>query len=175
MSTQPAPVAQPEAKPVMVNVKPAETLLDRAKEIYETIARRAYEFFDVRGREEGFALEDWLKAERELLRPVPLEIKESDDQFRIHAEVPGFTEKDIHVSLKPRHLIISGKVEESSEEKSGDTFYTSRRSNEILHGLDLPAEIDPEKASATFKDGILDIWLPKIVQAEPSPVEVKVE
>ena len=175
MSTQPAPVAQPEAKPVMVNVKPAETLLDRAREIYETIAQRAFELFDGRGREDGFALEDWLKAERELLRPVPLEIKESNDQFTIHAEVPGFTEKDIHVSLKPRHLIISGKVEESSEEKSGDTFYTSRRSNEILHGLDLPAEIDPEKASATFKDGNLDIRLPKTVKAEPSPIEVKVE
>lgn len=175
MSTKPAPIALPEAKPVMVNVKPAETLLDRARELYETIARRAYEFFDGRDPEDGFALEDWVKAERELLRPVPLEIKESDDQFTIRAEVPGFTEKDIHVSLKPRHLVISGKVEESSEEKSGDTFYTSRRSNEILHGLDLPAEIDPAKASATFKDGILDIQLPKTIKAEPSSVDVKVE
>jgi HSP20 family protein len=173
MTSQPAPEAQKSTVPVKINAVGIETLLDRAKEIYEVIAQRAYELFDGRGRQDGFDLEDWLSAERELLRPISLEVTESDNRLTVRAEVPDFSEKDLKVSLEPRRLVITGKVEEASEQKAGETFYTSRHSNEIFHTLDLPAEVDPLTASATLKQGILELLLPKSDKPEAGRVEVK--
>lgn len=175
MSTKLAPEAQPESVPVKVDVGVIESLFDRAKEIYESIARRAYELFEGRGRQDGFDLEDWLSAERESLLPVSTITTEYDDHLAVRAEVPGFTEKEIQVSLEPRRLIISGKIEQTDEQKSGETTYTSLRSNEFFNTLDLFVEVDPAKATATFKDGVLDIRLPKVNQAEPARVEVTEE
>ena len=175
MSTKLAPAAQPEAVPVKVTIGGVESLFDRAKEIYESIARRAYELFEGRGRQDGFDLEDWLRAERETLLPISTITTEYDDHLAVRAEVPGFTDKEIQVSLEPRRLIISGKIEQTDEQKSGETTYTSLRFNEFFNTLDLFVEVDPAKATATFKEGVLDIRLPKAAQAEPAQVEVKVK
>jgi HSP20 family protein len=174
MSTQPVREAKTGAVPVKINTTGVESLFDRAKEIYEAIARRAYELFDGRGRQDGYDLKDWLSAERELLRPISLEVMENDDHLTVRAQVPGFSGKDLKVNLEPRRLVITGKVEESSEQKTGETLYTSRRSNEIFHMLDLPAEVDPQTASATLKEDILELQLPKSITSKPGPVEVKV-
>jgi HSP20 family molecular chaperone IbpA len=173
MSTQPVLEAKTSAVPVKINAVESETLLDRAKEIYEAVARRAYELFDVRGRQSGYEIEDWLNAERELLRPLPLEVTETDDRLTVRAEVPGFSEKDLKVSLEPRCLIINGRIEEASEQKTSELLNTSRCSSEIFHSLDLPADIDRAKASATLKSGILELNLPKSAKTEATQVEVK--
>ena len=174
MSTQPAPEPKTSAVPVKINVAEVETLFDQVKEIYEAVARRAYELFDGRGRQDGNDLEDWLSAERELLRPVPLEVTEAENRLTIRAEVPGFSEKDLKVSLEPRRLVITGKMEESSEQKAGETLFTTRRSNEIFHTLTLPADVDPTKASAALKQGVLELRLPKSTTSLVGPIEVKV-
>jgi HSP20 family protein len=173
MSTKLAPEAQPLAAPVKVNVGGIESLFDRAKEVYESIARRAYELFEGRGRQDGFDFDDWLRAERETL--LPTVTIENDDHIEVRAEVPGFTEKEIKVALEPRRLIISGKTEQTDEQKEGEATYTSLRSNEFFTTLDLLEEVDPAKATAKLKDGVLDIRLPKVAQAEPARVEVKAE
>ena len=173
MSTKLAPEAQPVAAPVKVNDGGTESLFDRAKEIYESIARRAYELFEGRDRQDGFDFDDWLRAERERLLPISTVTTEYDDRLEVRAEVPGFTDKEVQVNLEPRRLTISGKTEQTDEQKSGDATYTSLRSNEFFNSLDLFVEVDPAKSTATLKDGMLDIKLPKVAQAEPARVEVK--
>lgn len=173
MSAKLAPEAQPAAVPVKVNVGGIERLFDRAKEVYDSIARRAYEFFEGRGRQGGFAFDDWLRAERETL--LPTITIENDDHLEVRAEVPGFTEKEIQVNLEPRRLIISGKTDQTDERNSGEATYTSLRSNEFFTTLDLFEEVDPAKATATLKNGFLDIKLPKAAQATPARVEARAE
>jgi HSP20 family protein len=175
MSTKLAPEAQPLAAPVKVNVGGIESLFDRAKEVYESIARRAYDLFEGRGRQDGFDFDDWLRAERETLLPISTVTAEYDDHLEVRAEVPGFTEKEIQVALEPRRLIISGRTEQTDEQKSGGATYTSLRYNEFFTTLDLFVEVDPAKATASLKKGVLDIRLPKVAQAEPARVEVKAE
>src|SRR6185503_3676807 len=111
MSNQPATKTQSATMPVKINIVGDETLFDRAKELYQAISRRAYELFESRGREVGQDLEDWLHAERELLLPVPIEVAEYDNHVTVRAEVPGFNEHEIQVSLEPRRLVITGKME----------------------------------------------------------------
>ena len=149
-------------------------LFDRMQELYDSIARRAYEFFEGRGRVNGFDLDDWLRAESELLHPVHLELTESNDALTIRVEVPSFSAKDLQVSVEPRRVLISGKRETGGRRKTGKTVFTERRSSEIFRALDLPADVDPSKITTTFKDGVLELEMPKATPAKRVQVETKV-
>ena len=141
----------------------AETdkLFDQMTEFSQNIAKRAYEFFDGRGRQFGHELEDWLRAEDEVLRRVPVEVRENARQLVVLAEVPGFTVNDLRVAVEPRSLVISGKAEEQRDERDERTVYAECCSRQFYRSLDLPAEVDPAKATATLKDGILEVDLEK--------------
>jgi len=153
---------------------PAEQMIDHMKETFDAIARRAFEIFDGNGRRFGRELEDWFQAEAELLHPVHLEVSESDDALTVRAEVPGFSEKDLEVSVEPRRLTISGKRESTQERKEGKTVYSERCSNQIFRTVDLPAAVDTAAAAkATCDQGLLTITLVKA--AKPEGRRVKVE
>ncbi len=147
--------------PVISTLIKDDPFLARMAELQQSIARRAFDLFTWSGFTEGHDLDDWLKAESELLQPVPLEVTETDDEVMVRAEVPGFTEKDMQVKVDAHRVFITGKREESSEKKKGKTIYAERQSNEICREFDLPAEIDPEKVTAELKDGVLEISLVK--------------
>jgi HSP20 family protein len=161
---------QSAPKPLFVE---AEELFDRMRELTQTVGRRAYDFFEARGREWGHELEDWFRAETELLRPVPVELSENDKQLTLRAEVPGFNAGEIKLSVEPRRLVLSGKTERATEEKTAETVYNERRSNQFCRALDLPAAIDPALAMATLKDGVLEITLPKTAAQTAVNVAVK--
>jgi HSP20 family protein len=118
-------------------------------------------------------MEDWFRAESELLHPVHLEIAESDDHLSIRAEAPGFSTKEIELNVEPRRLTIAGKHEAREENKKGKTIYSELCANEILRVIDLPAEVDSSKVSAILKDGVLKIELPKAPHAKAVRVEPK--
>jgi HSP20 family protein len=151
----------------------AEKLLEQMKEFSQAISHRAYEFFETRGRELGHELEDWFRAESEVLRRVPVEIQESDKQLIVRAELPGFSASEIQVNVEPRRLSISGKVEPTAESTAEKAVYTDRRPNRFCRLLDLPAEVDPRQAAASLKNGILELTLPKAAASEVIQVEVK--
>jgi HSP20 family protein len=136
-----------------------DPLLAHVAELQQSISCRAFELFKLSGFTGGHDLEDWLKAESEMLQPVPLEVT-------VRAEVPGFTEKDVQVKVDAHRVFISGKREESSEKKKGKAIYAEHRSNEICREFDLPAEIDPEKVTAELKDGVLEVSLAKRIPSK---------
>src|ERR1700687_3054273 len=100
------------------------TLFDQIQNTLDAIARRAYELFESDGRTFGRDLENWFRAERELLHPVPVNITESDESFEVKAEMPGFNEKEIEIGVEPRRLTVIGKRETKKEEKKGKTIYS---------------------------------------------------
>lgn len=150
-----------------------EKVFDRMQKIQDSIAHRAFELFAGNGQTFGHDLEDWFKAEKELLHPVHINISETDGVLQVKAEVPGFTEKELEVSVEPRRLTITGKRETKEERKEGKTVYSEHCANQILRVVDLPAEVDTAKVIATLKDGVLDFTLPKAAPAKKVPVETK--
>lgn len=169
--------AQPEKTtetPIFVE---AEKLIERMEEAAKAVAKRAYDFFEARGYRFGNELEDWFRAESELLRTVPTTMKEDDAQITIQAEVPGFQAGDIKISAEPHRLIIEGRSEQIQEEKSKETpekvVFSERRANQFYRLLDLPAEVDATRTEAKLKDGVLEITLPKVAVRQPVGVEVK--
>ena len=150
-------------------------LLDRVKGVYESITHRAYEFFVNRGHQTGHDVEDWLRAEMELLRPVPVHIEVNETEIKVKAELPGFKAEDIEVSAEPRRLVIHGTQEKRIEEKKDDTTYSEHHTGDVFRALELPEEIDPEQATAQLKDGLLEITMPRVKASEPATVEIKTE
>ena len=151
-----------------------EGMFDRSiREIYEAIARRAYELFEQRGQFHGNDLGDWLSAESESLRPVPVEVTEDDDTLSVRAEVPGFNAKDLEIKVEPSRLLIKGKTGTTTERKTRRTVYTECLANEIFRIVNLPAEVNPEKATAVLEDGILQLTLPKAASTKAVRIEVK--
>ncbi len=157
------------------NPKPLtfENVLDRANAIFEAISRRAYEIFEGNGCASGHDLDQWFQAEKELLHPVHVELKESEDALSIKAEVPGFSEKELSINLEPHRLVISGRRETKKEEKKGKTVYSEMCADQIMRVIELPAEVQAEKATATLKDGIVELSAPKAAKARAIPIESK--
>jgi HSP20 family protein len=146
---------------------------DYLNELYDKVARRAFSIFEYNGHTHGHDLEDWLEAESEFLNPVPLELTETDSEFTVRAEVPGFTEKELEVVAEPGRLFITGKTEKKSEEKKQKTIFSEISANEIFRSFPLPAEIDPEKVNAVLKNGVLEISMHKAKPAKKVTVMAK--
>jgi HSP20 family molecular chaperone IbpA len=173
LSPQTATALQTAKGPAPIKQSAAGDVFDRIQQTYDEIARRAFEIFSNNGRWLGSDLEDWLRAESELLHPIHLEIAESDSELIIRAEVPGFSSKELEINLEPRRLMITGKHQSLEENNKAKTIYSERCAKEILRVVDLPMEVDSSKVRATLKNGILNIELPKaarakIVRIEPS-------
>jgi HSP20 family protein len=142
-------------------------------ELYNKISQRAFSIFEENGRTDGHDLADWLRAEAEILTPIPLELSETDTELVVRAQVPGFTEKELEIVAEPGRLFITGKAEKKSEEEKKKTLYSEISSNEIFRTVVLPAEIDPEKVSAVLKNGVLEVSMHKAKPAKKVPVMAK--
>jgi HSP20 family protein len=149
------------------------SLFDQFEDTLKGITRRAYEIFESNGRALGRDLENWFQAERELLHPVSVNITESDGSVEVTAEVPGFTEKELEIGVQSRRLTITGKRETKKEEKKGKTVYAESCSDKILRTVDLPIEVEAAKATATLKNGVLEITIPKAAAAHTLRIRPK--
>ena len=173
MSPQSATAMQPAKAPAPVKQTGQTNIFDRVEEVHNSIARRAFEIFEGKGRWPGRELDDWLHAESEVLHPMHLEVTESDNILTVRAEVPGFSAKELEINVEPRRLTVTGKRETKEETKKGKTFYSELCANEILRVVDLPAEVDISNVSANLKDGILNIKMAKTAVPKSVRVELK--
>jgi HSP20 family protein len=148
-----------------------ESLMQRIHRLNEAISRRAFELFERDGGIDGRDQNHWLEAEREFLHPVHLHLQDSGSDIILRAELPGFSANDLEVNIEPRRVTITGRRESRSQREHDKTLYTETCSNEVFRTLDLPTEVNAAKATATLKDGLLDIQLPKLQVAKSVPVE----
>jgi HSP20 family protein len=149
----------------------SESISERIERLYEAISRRAYEFFERGGRVHGNDVSHWMEAEKEFLQPVTVKMEQTEGEIILRAEVPGFVSSELEVSVEPRRVTISGKHESRNETTEGGAQYVDQRSEEIFRSLELPSEVNAIKVSATLKDGVLNIVLPKVQPTKPAGSE----
>jgi len=151
-------------KPIPQLAEPASVrtgeALDQMAAFTELIARRAFAIFEKRGRNHGNDLKDWFRAEEELFHSVHVQLYESNDLLSFNAEVAGFSCEDLEVSVEPRRVTITGR-RASNGITTRKVIYCDACADRIFRALPLPVEIDPKKATAVLKDGILQVALPK--------------
>lgn len=172
--TSSTPVQRTE-RPSGIQLMRPEEWIDEMSKKFGAIARRAFQIFENNGWQLGHDLENWFQAESELFHPLHLDIAETGNTLTVKAEIPGFTEKDIQISLEPRRLTITGKRETSEEKKDKKTLYTEQCSNEIFRVVSLPKEVDPSASGvkATYDQGVLTVTLPEVPSAKAR--EIKIE
>lgn len=144
----------------------AKRMRERRLEVFEAVARRAFELFEEHGRTPGRDRDDWLQAEAELLQPVRAMVSETNGGLTVRADVPGFTAREVQVSVEPHQVILSGTPDVLRVGNNGPAR-AERHSHWILRTIDLPADVDiaREGIDATFDHGVLTITLPKVQYA----------
>jgi len=137
------------------------------------IARRAHELFEARGGEHGHDLEDWFRAECELLCPVSVSMSESRDKISVRASVVGFDETELEVSIEPHRITILGNKETSEMKAGGRTIErTGALPHQLLEVVHLATEVMPERAVIELQAGVLKFELPAAAtnEFETAPV-----
>ena len=97
-----------------------------------------------------------------------LEIKDFEKEVVVWAEVPGFEVADLHVELKNNRLFL--KAEKKIEKKENGKEFTARSYERFV---EIPVEIEPAKIVATYRNGVLEIHLPKKEEAKALHIPVK--
>jgi HSP20 family protein len=104
-----------------------------------------------------------------------LDVAETKNELVVKAEVPGMEPKDIDISLSDGVLTIKGEKKQEKEEKEADYHLVERSYGAFTRSVRLPKEVQGEKISASYKDGILKVTLPKSEEAKKKEIKIKVE
>jgi HSP20 family protein len=116
----------------------------------------------------------WLGAGTQVNMPA-LDVYEEQDDIVVKAELPGMDKDSIDVTVSDHLLTIKGEKKKEEEVKQ-DNYYRSERSHgSFVRTVELPSDIKSDKVKATFKNGVLEIHLPKTEEAKKKAVKVKVE
>jgi len=102
-----------------------------------------------------------------------VDIKETDAAYEIHADLPGVLPDDIEITLENGELTIQGSRESSKEETQDDYKRIERFSGNFLRRFTLPELADAENISATTKEGVLELVIPKIEKAKQKKITVE--
>jgi HSP20 family protein len=97
-------------------------------------------------------------------------VYQDKDRFTVVVELPGLKKEEIEISLHDDTLTIAG--ERKREESSEQEFLTERLYGKFQRSLTLPTAVDAEKVKASYKDGLLQVELPKAEEAKPKQIEV---
>ena len=134
-----------------------ETLHNRINRLFDG------SFFPTFSLDDGMSLGNW--------RPV-VDIYENEDTVVVKAELPGVDKKDIKVDLKDGVLTLSGERSHEKEVKEENYYRKERTFGSFHRSFSVPAEIDPDKIKAEFKDGVLKVAIPKPEEKKPKKIAV---
>ncbi len=104
-----------------------------------------------------------------------IDVKESDKDFTIRAELPGVAEKDIEVTVTHDGVTIKGEKKEEKEDKGKNYYYMERSYGSFNRTIPLSVETEADKAEASFKNGVLNITIPKNAQAKAKGTKVPIK
>jgi len=118
-----------------------------------------------------------LQTETELLTTEwtpPADVVETKDAIFIKAELPGLTEKDIHVEFENGLLTVKGERKLEKETTEKNYRRVERSYGKFIRAFTLPPNVDDKKIAANFVNGLLEIEIPKKEEAKPKAINVEV-
>jgi HSP20 family protein len=104
-----------------------------------------------------------------------VDIKEEDKEIIVSAELPGMDQKDIDLTVSNDSVRISGERRHEKEEEEKGFYRHERFCGSFDRVIDLPAEVDENKAEAEFSKGVLTIRLPKTEEAQAKQRKIKIK
>jgi HSP20 family protein len=163
-------------KKELAKVEPAKALtpFHEMEKRFQEIEKRFEDFF----RRPFSLMPSWWPRlrlpEMEEISPSIDIITEGDDVV-VKAELPGMKKEDIDISLTEDTITISGEKKKEEKVEKKDYYSLERSYGSFRRSFSLPAEVQTEKASAKFKDGVLEIRMPKTEEAKKKEKKVMIE
>jgi len=102
-----------------------------------------------------------------------VDVIERDNEIVVKAELPGVDKKNLEISVTKNSVTIQGSTSHEEKEEKGDVYRCEISRGSYSRTLTLPSEVNEEKAKAKFKDGILELTLPKVEKAKRRTIKVE--
>lgn len=102
-----------------------------------------------------------------------MDVVETADEFVVTAELPGLGKDDIEIEIENNILTIRGEKKEERREKEERHYVYERRFGGFTRSFTLPTNVDPDRVSARFENGVLTVTLPKTEEARGRRVEIE--
>jgi len=118
-----------------------------------------------KGTTEAMKQADWY--------PV-VDVSESEENFHVHADLPGVKKEDMSISVNDGVLTVSGKRDNKFEETKNKVHRVERSYGSFTRSFTLPENVDAEKINASFDAGVLDIDIPKSTEEKPKRIQVNI-
>lgn len=103
-----------------------------------------------------------------------VDLQETDKEYLLKADLPEVAKADVHVGIDDGILTVEGERKQEKEEKGRKFHRVERVYGRFLRRLTVPSDVDPARVAADFKDGVLNVHLPKSETAKPRAIDVKV-
>lgn len=104
-----------------------------------------------------------------------IDVKESDKEFTVYAELPGLDKDDFKLTLENSILTLAGEKKFEHEEKKGEVYRVGRSYGSFKRSFRLNDTVDSKKIKADYKNGILAITIPKTEKTKPKEIEIAVK
>jgi HSP20 family protein len=103
---------------------------------------------------------------------LPLDVAENENEFILKMSMPGVQPEDVHITAHGHDLTIRGEIKAEQERKDTHWHLRERRIGQFQRTVTLPTMISPDKAQASFENGVLTLLLPKAEEAKPKEIKI---
>ena len=146
----------------LVRWDPFRELEDMSERLNRMFSRPAV---PAKNGKESLTVADWIPT---------VDISETDGEYVIKAELPEVKKEDVKITLEDGVLTLTGERRQEKEEKSTKYHRVERSYGSFVRSFSLPDLVDETKVKAEYRDGMLNLHLPKSEKAKPRAIEVKV-
>lgn len=136
-------------------------LFSEMNRMQEEMNRYFDDFFGEHRR--GLAEGAWLPA---------VDVSEGENEFVVRAELPGMSQEDIDINVQENVLTLKGEKKQEQKEEKENFHRLERTYGSFSRSFTLPAGVKPEDIKATFKDGVLEVSMPKAEEAKPKKIAI---
>lgn len=126
---------------------------------------------------DNFSLGRWFDREDSLFQGAwtpAIDVHDSKDNIVVRADLPGMKKDNIEVSIQDGVLVIRGEKKEETERKEKNAVRTERFYGSFHRAVSLPTAVDDAKVKASYKNGVLELTLPKKEEAKPKQIKIDV-
>lgn len=105
---------------------------------------------------------------------IKVDVHETDQEVVAVCDIPGLEKKeDVHIDIEHNMLMISGSVNKTNEIKEENMYRKERYAGSFHRAITLPSQVTHEGVKATYKNGVLEVRMPKLVQDQKKKIDVE--
>ncbi len=102
-----------------------------------------------------------------------IDLIENDKEIIATAEMPGLEKQDIKINITEDRIEISAETKREEKKEEKGYIYRERRSGSYYRAISLPSPVDPDKSKATYKNGVLEVRMPKTEVKKKTPLKIE--